>query len=132
MSNTRQIHSRPAVLVVGIALMLGLFLAGSWAAGNAKAHTQVAKVKPSGSAKTSIRTVVVTFTGVIRGGSIRVTGPRGRVVSSGRGGRDPRDVTRLVVPLKRGLKAGRYKASWKIVAADGHRQSGSFSFRLRR
>jgi len=132
MSTTRPIHPRQAFVAVSVAMLLALLLAGVWAADGAKAHTQVAKVKPSGSAKTSIRTVAVTFTGVIRGGSIRVTGPRGRVVSTGRGGRDPREVTRLVVPLKRGLKPGTYRASWRIVAADGHSQSGSFKFRLRR
>jgi methionine-rich copper-binding protein CopC len=36
-----------------------------------------------------------------------------------------------MVPLKKGLARGGYAARWKIVAADGHTQSGSFRFRLR-
>ena len=42
-----------------------------------------------------------------------------------------RKITRLKASLKSGLGAGRYKARWSIKAADGHEQSGSFSFRLR-
>lgn len=98
---------------------------------HAEAHTTVSKVKPSGSAPSSVRAVSVSFTGVIRGGSIRVFSSGGRVVSKGSGGRDPRDATRLMVPLKKGLARGSYTARWKIVAADGHAQSGSFRFRLR-
>ena len=132
MNNSIPKQKRPALLAACAALLLSLAMAGAWNTGTAQAHTEVAKVKPSGSAKTSIRTVSVTFTGLIRSGSIRVIGPGGKVYSAGRGGRDPRNVNRLVVPLKRSLKAGTYKAKWKAVAADGHEQSGSFGFRLRR
>ena len=79
---------------------------------------------------TRIRTVTVTFTGPIQRGTLRVTGPGKVVVSVGSGGRDPRKVTRLRVGLKRSLKAGRYKARWNMVAADGHHQHGSFRFRI--
>jgi methionine-rich copper-binding protein CopC len=34
------------------------------------------------------------------------------------------------VSLKPGLRSGRYKASWTIVAADGHDQRGSFRFKI--
>ena len=50
--------------------------------------------------------------------------------SKGSGGRDPRNIARLKASMKSGLKAGRYTARWTIKAADGHEQSGSFSFRL--
>jgi methionine-rich copper-binding protein CopC len=132
MSTATPNQKRATILAACAALLLSLVLAGTWMSASAQAHTEVAKVKPSGSAKTSIRTVSVSFTGLIRSGSIRVVGPGGKVYSAGRGGRDPRNVNRLVVPLKRSLKAGTYKAKWKAVAADGHEQSGSFSFRLRR
>ena len=66
----------------------------------------------------------------IRSGTLTVK--RGsRTVSSGRGGQDPRNVKRLRVGLKSGLKAGRYKATWTIKAVDGHTQRGTFTFRLR-
>ena len=97
----------------------------------AQGHASVTGTYPakSGRAKTSIDVVKVAFSGPLRSGTISVRGPRG-VVSVGRGGRDPRRISRLIVPLRRGLAAGRYRASWTAVAADGHRQSGSFLFRL--
>ena len=52
--------------------------------------------------------------------------------SVGKGARDPRNVKRLAVGLKSSLKAGAYKTSWTIVAADGHTQKGSFRFTLKR
>jgi methionine-rich copper-binding protein CopC len=88
--------------------------------------------KRGGTAKTSIRSVKITFSQQIRSGSIRVTGPGGRVVSAGKGGRDPRNVRRLVVSLKGGLKAGRYSARWTIKAVDGHSLRGTIRFRLKR
>lgn len=99
--------------------------------GIAQAHASVSGTYPAKSvrAKSSIDVVKVAFSGPLRSGTITVRGPRG-VVSVGRGGRDPRKISRLIVPLRRGLAAGRYRASWTAVAADGHRQSGSFLFRL--
>ena len=102
------------------------------AAGAALAHTEVKSTSPSAgaSAKRPLRTVTVTFTQPIQRGTLRVKGPGKVVVSDGGGGRDPRNVARLKVRLQRGLGAGRYKAAWTIKAVDGHRQSGSFRFRL--
>jgi methionine-rich copper-binding protein CopC len=74
--------------------------------------------------------VSVTFTGRILGGTLKVTGPRGRVVSIGRGGRDPRNASRLTVSLTRSLAAGRYTVSWAMTAGDGHGQRGSYRFRV--
>ena len=66
----------------------------------------------------------------IRSGTLKVF-RKGVKKSKGSGGRDPRNITRLKASMKPGLKAGRYTARWAIEAADGHDQSGSFSFRLR-
>ena len=100
----------------------------------ALAHVDVTSTSPSrgGSAKTTIRTVKVTFDGQLRSGTVTVTRVGSGKVSRGAGGRDPRNVRRLSVGLESGLRAGRYKVRWTIVAADGHDQSGSFRFRLRR
>jgi copper resistance protein C len=99
----------------------------------AVAHVDVKSRSPSkgGTASKSIRFVSVTFDGPVRRGSLRVVGPGGRVVSTG-GGRDPRNITRVRAGLKGSLRAGRYRARFRIVAADGHRQRGSWRFRLRR
>lgn len=97
------------------------------------AHTELKSTKPSrgGSASTGIRSVTATFTQAIRSGTLKVKRKGGSKVSLGSGGRDPRKITRLKASLKSGLGAGRYKARWSIKAADGHEQSGSYSFRLR-
>lgn len=75
--------------------------------------------------------MTVTFTGQIRSGTLTVK-RGGTTVSTSRGGQDPRNVRRLKVGLRSGLKAGRYTASWTIKAVDGHAQKGSFTFRLKK
>jgi methionine-rich copper-binding protein CopC len=119
------------ISIVTIALaMLGLGAALQTPA--ADAHVRVSSTTPASSstAARSTRSVSVNFNGLIRSGTLRVTGPGGRVFSSGSGGRDPRDTKRLLVPMQRSLPAGRYTATWNIVAGDGHSQRGSFTFRL--
>jgi methionine-rich copper-binding protein CopC len=113
-----------AVLAMTVAMM----------AGTAYAHFGVKSTSPGkgATAATSLRAVKVTFTGPIRSGTLRVTGPGRKLVSVGSGGRDPSSIARVRVRLKGDLSAGRYKARWTAVAADGHEQSGSFRFRLRR
>lgn len=105
----------------------------SGAAATALAHSQVESTSPKsgGTATTAVTKVTVTFSGPMRKGTIRVVGPGSRVVSEGSGGRDPRNINRLTVSLKGGLKAGSYRASWTATAADGHKQTGAFRFKLR-
>ena len=100
----------------------------------AVAHTEVASTSPARgrTGTTSVTVARVTFTGQIRSGTLKITGPGGRKATRGRGGRDPRNVKRLMTSFKSNLKAGRYKARWTIVAVDGHEQSGSYRFRLKR
>jgi methionine-rich copper-binding protein CopC len=97
------------------------------------AHTRVKSTSPKrgGTASTSVRAVTVTFSQAIQRGALLVTGPGGTTVSKGNGARDPRKISRVRVALKGSLTAGRYTARWKITAADGHAQSGTFHFRLR-
>jgi methionine-rich copper-binding protein CopC len=120
-------HRLRSISILATALVLGV-------AAIAAAHTEVASTAPAGgaTAKTSISKVTVTFTGPITRGTLRIVGPGGAVASVGKGARDPRNVKRLAVALKSSLKAGPYKASWTIVAADGHTQRGSFRFTLKK
>ena len=99
----------------------------------ASAHTEVKSTSPANgaTAKTSLTRVTVTFTGSLTSGTLRVAGPGGKLASLSNGGRDPRNTSRLLVGLKGSLKPGSYTASWTIVAADGHKQKGSFHFKLR-
>jgi copper resistance protein C len=103
------------------------------AAAPAFAHETVTSTSPhkGKTASTHIKSVTVTFNGIPRRGTLKVTGPGGKIVSKGSGGRDPRNLKRLRVSLKSGLKAGSYKATWTIVASDGDNEHGSFRFKLK-
>lgn len=119
---------RTALVAAAVAALMGA------TAATAAAHVELKSTSPKrgGSASTSVGTVTVTFTGPLLRGTVRVTDPDGDKVSVGSGGRDPRKISRLRVGLKDGKSAGRYRVRWTIKAADGHEQSGSFRFRLRR
>jgi methionine-rich copper-binding protein CopC len=118
---------RPALLAITAGIVGGV------AVQPALAHVEVKSTSPArGSvASTSIRVVKVTFTGPIRGGTLRVKGPGGRVVSIGSGHRAPNNINRLRVSLRRSLDPGRYRARWTATSADGHAEDGAFRFRLR-
>ena len=100
----------------------------------ASAHTEVKSTSPANGAtvKRTLSRVTVTFTGELKRGTLRVSGPGGKVASLSNGGRDPRDTSRLLVGLRESLKPGSYTASWSVVAADGHKQQGSFRFKLKK
>lgn len=101
---------------------------------NASAHVQLVSSSPrSGSVvKRSLSVVRVTFTGPIRSGTLTVTGPGRQKVSLGAGGRDPRSIKRLAVGLRSGLTVGTYTVRAGIIAADGHREKWTFSFRTKK
>jgi len=116
-----------------LVLLAATSAVGLAAAAPAFAHDEVKSTSPSdgGRASTSVRKVTVTFEEAFRRGTLKVTGPGGAVVSKGSGGRDPRKASRLKVRLKGSLAGGRYTAHWRITAADGDAQDGTFHFRLR-
>jgi len=118
--------TRRAVAALAAALAAGLIAPAAFA------HVQIVKTNPSGTAKTSQRSVSILFSGPIRSGTLKVFGPDGSKASKGPGGRDPRNVDRLLVGLKSGLRAGAYTAKAKWIAADGHHQEATFGFTLRR
>jgi methionine-rich copper-binding protein CopC len=115
------------IAVLASALALG-------GAATASAHTELKSTTPASgaTAKTTLTRVTATFTGQLRSGTLRVVGPGGKVVSASGGGSDPRNPSRLLVGLKGSLKPGSYTARWTVVAADGHKQKGSFTFKLRK
>ncbi|HMS62248.1 MAG TPA: copper resistance protein CopC [Solirubrobacteraceae bacterium] len=102
-------------------------------AGVALGHAEVTSTSPKagGTARTTLSRVTVRFGDPVTTGTITVTGPSG-VVSRGRGGPDPRNPARLLAGLRRPLAPGAYKAAWTALATDGHRQRGSFTFKVRR
>lgn len=114
-----------AVLTAGALLATGL---GGALAG---AHTKAAKTYPADGSTVSERTskATVTFGQVIRGGTMRVRGPRGVVSRTAQVSKADR--RKLYATLKRPLAKGRYGVTWRIKAADGHTQEGSWTFRVR-
>jgi methionine-rich copper-binding protein CopC len=100
---------------------------------SAGAHTEVVATSPKAGARTAKAParVTVTFSAVIRGGTIVVRAPGGAIVSRGPGGRDPANAKRLRVGLRTGLGSGRYTVRWTVDGADGHRQRGTFRFTVR-
>lgn len=115
-----------------VAALAAAALAAALLAPVATAHDEIVATNPSGTAKTTQKRVAVLFSGPIRSGTLKVVGPAGGKVSKGGGGRDPRNVNRLLVPLKAGLSPGRYTATARWIAADGHSQEATFRFRLER
>jgi methionine-rich copper-binding protein CopC len=99
----------------------------------ALAHVSVQSTTPKagGTANRTAPSASVTFSGPILSGTLKVSGPGGARASVDNGARDPRSIKRVLVQLRRGLKAGVYKATWTAVAADGHHERGSFTFRLK-
>ena len=112
--------------LVALALVAVVGATAAWA------HVGVASrsPRPGATVPKSLKTVKITFTGSIRRGTLKVYNAAGTKVSNGTGGRDPRNIRRLVTSLKSGLRAGRYTARWTCVAADGHAEHGYWRFRL--
>jgi methionine-rich copper-binding protein CopC len=112
---------------------LAAVVALATAATPALAHVQVKSTTPKAGStvKRTAPSASVTFNGPILTGRLSVTGPGGARASVDNGAPDPRSNKRLLVQLRRGLKPGVYTASWGTVAADGHHERGTFTFRLR-
>lgn len=117
----------------GAALVAAIVISATFGAASALAHVQLISSSPrSGATVKAPSAVTLTFSGPLRSGAVRVVGPRGKLASKGSGGRDPRNIKRLAVSLQRGLKAGTYRVSASIVAGDGHRESFSYAFRIKK
>jgi methionine-rich copper-binding protein CopC len=62
--------------------------------------------------------------------SLAVHGPDGAAVDDGHGRVDPADPKLLEVDVPQ-LKPGTYRVTWSVVAKDGHRTSGDYTFTMR-
>lgn len=103
-------------------------------AASAFAHVTLVSTSPAAHAKASHAPLSVSllFSGPIRSGKLNVVGPKGQKASVGGGGRDPRNIDRLLVALRHGLKPGRYTAKGSTIAADGHPQTWTFTFTVKK
>jgi copper resistance protein C len=99
----------------------------------ALAHVELEKTSPKAhSTVKAPSSVSLTFSGPIRRASLTVTGPRSKSASKGHGGRDPRNINRALVSLKSGLAAGKYTVKANVTAADGHKETFTFWFKVKR
>lgn len=106
------------------------------AAGAAQAHPRLLSASPAANAVVgSTRTVQLRFSerleprfsgaevAMLTGG--RTTPVRGAVSAVAA------DRVTLIVTLPAPLRQGQYQVSWRVVAADSHRITGSYAFRVR-
>jgi methionine-rich copper-binding protein CopC len=63
--------------------------------------------------------------------TIRVENADRQQVDRGDSHVDPNDNTLLAVSLRPALPPGKYRVVWSVVARDGHRTEGDFSFRVK-
>ncbi len=108
-------------------------IAAAVLAPSAMAHVTISSASPArdGRVTKSPKTASIRFSGPIRRGTIKVyrlsTGVK---VSKGTGGRDPRNIKRLLTSISAKLKTGRYRVVWTITAGDGHKESGRYIFKV--
>lgn len=110
-------------------------IASMGAAGVAAAHESPTTSSPRKGATLATLPASVTIgfgSQIGRVQSVRVTRAGSSVNYVTRFGIDPRNVARVKANLRKVGPAGRYTVRWTIRAADGHVQSGTFSFRTTR
>lgn len=97
----------------------------------AAAHTGIKSKRPGSTAKTNITLVAVIFNDEVRSAGLTVSAPGGKKVSKGTV-RDPRNEKRFQTNLTAGLKPGKYKVVARWTATDGHKQTASWTFTLKK
>jgi copper resistance protein C len=123
MSSTRSIRSLAA---------LGAVVVTGAAAVPALAHAPVIGTSPRNNATVSnVRTVSVRFGEAVVTGLISVKRANGSTVPARASGLQPSNKARLRAVFARKLPAGRYTVRWRARADDGHREHGTFRFRVR-
>jgi methionine-rich copper-binding protein CopC len=115
--------SRAALVAAAVSLALP---AGAVAHSGIKSRSP----KAGGTASRSLGSVRVTFDDRVLDANLTVRTASGRVVSIGSGSLNGAK-TRVRVRLRGGLSAGRYRATVRFLADDGHPQQSSWNFRLR-
>jgi methionine-rich copper-binding protein CopC len=119
-------RARRAVPAVAAAALLAV------SAGAALAHTGVRSTSPAKGAtvKNLPSTIRITFTEPLgRVNSVKVM--RRGVNHATRARLNPRRASQVLVST-RANRVGAYTVVWTVTSADGHRQAGSFAFRVRR
>jgi methionine-rich copper-binding protein CopC len=118
--------------IFALAAIPGLMLAGG---SPALAHAMLVTAVPAdqASASPAPKELRLTFSEGIElaFSTVDVTGPDDAVVEEGTLSLDPANGKALVVPLAAPLASGAYEVSWSVVASDGHKSSGTYTFTVR-
>jgi len=107
------------------ALLLGVFATG------ALAHAHLESAQPAADSKMAeVREIRLVFSEPIEPklSSIKLESREDRVVDEPSAQVEPGNSKVLVLHLFEKLPPGMYKVRWAVVAADGHRMSGTYSF----
>lgn len=130
----RRSSARLRLTVIGHGLLVALLaVLGSlvWAPA-ASAHDELLDLQPGNKVvlSTPPTEVQMVFGAPVLslGTQLRVTGPKGNVVSTG-----PASVNQgnVVQKLTGGLDDGVYRVDWRVTASDGHPVSGMYTFTLK-
>jgi copper resistance protein C len=121
------VHRLPT-LIACCSFLLGLWPQIAWA--HAFPHHSEPQV--GATVPTSPSHVRIWFDGALEPAfsSIHVQDASGQKVDTGDGGVNPADPTLLEVRLMP-LHPGTYRILWSVVARDGHRTEGDFTFTIR-
>jgi len=106
-------------------LLTSLFAGATWA------HAHLESAQPAADSKTAeVREIRLVFSEPIEPklSSIKLESREDRAVVEPSAQADPKDPKVLVLHLFEKLPPGSYKVRWAVVAADGHRMSGSYEF----
>lgn len=70
----------------------------------------------------------MVFTEGVKEFQVDVLNEKGESISASSAILDPKDSTRVTVPLKKGIPQGAYTVKWKTLSNDGHNSSGYYKF----
>jgi methionine-rich copper-binding protein CopC len=116
-------------------LLLTAACAAAAAGSTAAAHAHLVTAHPAADSKTAeVSEVRLVFSESIepRLSTIRLENSEERTVTEPAAEVDSAQPRELAVHLFEKLPPGIYKVRWAVVAADGHRMSGSFAFLVSR
>lgn len=111
--------------------LLTALIVSVWLGGEALAHTALREAVPAGGARLtevpSRLTLRFSAKVEVQPGAVVVSSSSGSRVNPVEASRDPADQSLVTAPLP-ALEPGAYTVTWRVLSADGHPVSGTYSF----
>lgn len=81
----------------------------------------------------SIKSLTLNFSEAIEPNFSKVTivGPQNNPIKTGKMSLDPVENTKIILPIEDKLMSGKYDVNWNVVAVDGHKTKGQYSFTVK-